>query len=251
MQDLFSKVQERVEEHMRLYDGSHDFHHIQRVVGLANHLYNQLATDDPELYVKLDLNLINLCAMLHDIGDRKYLKQDEDGTVAITNLLLDCNAGRSLALKVQTICSAVSYSGEIRDPAHVMKLIEQYPELAVVQDADRLDSLGAIGIGRTFTFGGTQQERGRRKNDTIKQSRDMASSMHIFKSRHFGYEPMMKTRPGRRMAKEKIEIMKAFKKVWDEELDMQRMGEAILMDAAGSSPRGDENVVPADDETSS
>ena len=204
---------------MLKYDASHDFTHIKRVVGLANQIYSELgipSNDENYPQPKLDLELITLSALLHDVGDRKYLNEGEDGTKSIHNLLTQSGVDEQFASKVQIICSAISYTAEIGNPEAVLAHIREYPELAVVQDADRLDTLGAIGIGRVFTYAGAKTTRG------------LADSLELFDKRLFVLESMMKTAPGRRMAKQRTEIMRNFKRVWEEELRMERLGEMVL-----------------------
>ena len=75
----------------------------------------------------------------------------------IYTLLRQCGASEQLARTVQTIGSHVSYKLEKKDPTRTLAIIQQIPELAIVQDADRLDALGAVGIGRTFTYGGVMK----------------------------------------------------------------------------------------------
>ena len=205
---LISKVTAFVEKYMSAYDGSHDFHHIRRVVGLANRIYAELHgllpfSNGPPL--ELNLHVITLAALLHDVGDKKYLKPGEDANTLVQATLLGFGATEELAIKVQLIVLGVSYSSEIKDPAAVRDMIEKSPELAVVQDADRLDAIGAVGIGRTFTFGGA------------KGAKDMGETIRHFEEKLERLEGMMKTEPGKRMAKERTERLKTFKGWWEEE----------------------------------
>jgi uncharacterized protein len=89
----------------------------------------------------------------------------------------------------------------------------------VVQDADRLDALGAVGVGRVFTFGGAKVER------------SMNESIGIMEKKLFKLEAMMKTGPGKRMAREKTERLKMFRQWWDEECRVEQSGASVL-DAA-------------------
>ncbi|RDL37487.1 Uncharacterized protein BP5553_04920 [Venustampulla echinocandica] len=215
---LIPKVTAFVEKYMSKYDGSHDFNHIRRVVGLAHLIYmeinkerDQAGSDDEE--EGLDLHVITLGALLHDVGDKKYLEPGQDGNTLVLATLLSFGAPEELAIKVQRIVLGVSYSSEIKDPAQVQSQIQKYPELAVVQDADRLDAIGAVGIGRTFTFGGA------------KGSRHMGETIAHFEEKLEKLEGMMKTEPGKKMAKERTERLKTFKSWWTEE---QKDAEGLL-----------------------
>jgi uncharacterized protein len=197
---LISSVTEYVRGYMANYDGSHDFNHIQRVLGLSRHIH----AHSPEAPA-LDLQVVILSALLHDVGDKKYLKPGEDASSMVYHLLLSFDADEQLAQRVQTICLGVSYSSEIKDPARVQDLVKTYPELAVVQDADRLDAIGAVGIGRCFTFGGARTDR------------PMDETVQHFDDKLVRLQGMMKTDVGRQLAKERTERLVLFQKWWAEE----------------------------------
>ncbi|OJD10052.1 hypothetical protein ACJ73_09959, partial [Blastomyces percursus] len=102
----------------------------------------------PQSRTTYDDITFTLAALLHDIGDRKYLPTTNPVT-ATTNIVYDAllsnGADPCLADRVQMIVSHVSFSTEMKNPGVIRRLIfeEGYPELAIVQDADRLDALGA------------------------------------------------------------------------------------------------------------
>jgi uncharacterized protein len=210
---LIPKVTAFVEKYMSHYDGSHDFNHVRRVVGLAHLIYKEInaaleASLTPRMFDEeegYDLHVITLAALLHDVGDKKYLEPGQDGNTLVLSTLLSFGAPEDLAIKVQRIVLGVSYSSEVKDPAAVTALIQKYPELAIVQDADRLDAIGAVGIGRTFTYGGA------------KTARSMDDTIDHFDVKLEKLEGMMKTDPGKRMAKQRTERLKTFKAWWAEE----------------------------------
>ncbi|CAG9999438.1 unnamed protein product [Clonostachys byssicola] len=197
-ESLIAKVTDYIREYMSNYDPSHDFSHIQRVVNLARRIQ---ATES-----STSLPIVTLCALLHDVGDRKYLKPGEDATRMVRDLLVSHGVPSPLADKIQTICLGVSYSSEVKDPARVAELIKLHPELAVVQDADRLDAIGAVGIGRCFTFGGAK-------------NRAMGNSIDHFAEKLVKLEGMMKTEMGRRMARERTARIEQMQEWWRLEME--------------------------------
>ncbi|KAK0614168.1 hypothetical protein B0T14DRAFT_438711 [Immersiella caudata] len=204
---LVQAVTAYVKVYMSNYDASHDWSHILRVVGLARHIYSR-----SENRADLDLRVIQLAALLHDIGDRKYTTPSSSPS-PISSLLLAHGASPALAEEVQTICLSVSYSTEVKDPSHTLSVIAQHPELAVVQDADRLDAIGAIGLGRMFTFGGAKTGRG------------MDESMEHLDEKLLRLEGMAKTEVGRELMKERTERLRVFKRWWGEETGFAGGGE--------------------------
>jgi hypothetical protein len=71
-----------------------------------------------------------LTSILNSVGDKKYLREDEDHETLAYNVLMKYGASPALAQKVQVICLGVSYSSEIKDLQYVQSLILRYPELA-------------------------------------------------------------------------------------------------------------------------
>lgn len=188
------------------FDCSHDFSHIRRVVQLAEDLAAAERTAHPE--VQLDSLLITLTALLHDIGDHKYALPTTSMPDTAESILLSHSAPPALAASVQTLVSHVSCSYELAHPSAVAAVLAEYPELAIVQDADRLDAIGAIGVGRAFTYGGAN-------------ARTLAQTRGIFTSKLLMREGMMRTDAGKKIAGERCNRLRQFMSWWDEELGVE------------------------------
>lgn len=193
-----------VKQYMSRYDASHDFSHIARVLSLAKTIEASERQLHPEW--NLDTELITLAALLHDVGDKKYLSPGESSEQTVHDFLVRTGAAEELARKVQKVVTNVSYSSEMKNPEMVKLLIAEMPELAVVQDADRLDALGAIGIGRCFTFGATRES-----------GRGMEESIDHFEEKLEKLGGMMKTSSGMKLAEQKTQRLLLFKAWWREE----------------------------------
>lgn len=121
-------------------EGGHDWWHIERV------WKNALTIAEEE---EVNLQVVELAALLHDIADAKFNNGDEEvGPAKARQFLQSINVAEEIIEQVENIIRNISFKGGN---------FTQYfssPELAVVQDADRLDALGAIGIARAFNYGG-------------------------------------------------------------------------------------------------
>ncbi|KAK6533986.1 hypothetical protein TWF281_005327 [Arthrobotrys megalospora] len=216
--DLLSKTHAFAKNYMARYDSSHDFSHVLRVLNLAIHIaqteqkYLQSvalvappATSVAPLY---NTTIVTLAALLHDVGDKKYIQEGEEiDEFPVKTFLVGSGASEALGERVQTIVNGVSYSKEIKDPQRVLDLTELYPELAVVQDADRLDAIGAVGIGRTFTFAGAKGSGGPGMENVLKH----------FEEKLLRLGSMMKTKTGKEMAEKRIQVLRDFERCWLEE----------------------------------
>ena len=122
-------------------DGSgHDWWHIYRVWNLAKNIAAQEGAD---------LRIVELSALLHDIADWKFHDGDDTkGPQMAEQFLLENKVAREVIDPVVEIVATISYKGAgVATPMQTL-------EGKVVQDADRLDAIGAMGIARTFAYGG-------------------------------------------------------------------------------------------------
>lgn len=202
--DLYRGVYSYVERYMSRYDCSHDFNHILRVLALAKHILAEESAFHPDK--KFQKQAVLLAALLHDVGDKKYIQPGESAEHAVEELLQKLGCPPRFVAKVALIVQNVSYSTEVKRPQLVKAMMGAHPELAIVQDADRLDAIGAIGIARTFAFGAAKaSERG------------LQGCIEHFTDKLENIEGMMKTDTGRRLARERTQRLKDFRRWWDEE----------------------------------
>ena len=121
-------------------EGGHDWFHIERVYK------NALLIAESE---KCDMEIVQLGALLHDIADSKFYNGDESIGPKTARTFLESEKVEPIIIDhVIAIIENISFKGG--------KVERQFSsiELDIVQDADRLDAIGAIGIARTFNYGG-------------------------------------------------------------------------------------------------
>lgn len=130
-----------VKDTLKDAEGGHDWFHIERV-------YNN--TLSIAIGENVDMQVVQLGALLHDIADSKFHNGDETvGPQKAHEFLFKQNVSSEVIEHVVSIIANMSFSKSLDDE----KLFHS-PELEVVQDADSLDAIGAIGIARAFNYGG-------------------------------------------------------------------------------------------------
>ena len=130
-----------VKETLKGAEGGHDWFHIQRV--FKNTLL--IAKDE-----KVDVLVVSLGALLHDIADAKFNNGDETvGPKMASEFLTSLGVRKKIMDHVVKIIENISYKSSLGT-----KKLYTSKELQVVQDADRLDAIGALGIARAFNYGG-------------------------------------------------------------------------------------------------
>ncbi|TZF85867.1 HD domain-containing protein (plasmid) [Pedobacter sp. BS3] len=138
--DIIDKTVVFVKQELQHAESGHDWWHIQRVWNNARHI---------AFYEKVDLLVVELAALLHDIADGKFHDGNEDiGPQKAGEFLQSMDVDSTIIQHVQQIIRNMSFKASLGTVTFHSK------ELEVVQDADRLDAMGAIGIARAFTYGG-------------------------------------------------------------------------------------------------
>lgn len=204
MEKIIAHTIEFVKQELENAEGGHDWFHIQRV--WKNAL--TIASTESEA----DLLIVQLGALLHDIADSKFHNGDETVGPAKTAVFLQrFNLSITTIDHVVNIVKHISFKGG--NEAQKFRSLE----LDIVQDADRLDAIGAIGIARTFNYGG---HKGRAIYDpTIQPNLNMSKEEYKASTaptiNHF-YEKLlllkdrMNTEKGKQMAEERHQFMEQF-----------------------------------------
>jgi len=192
-----------VKDELFLAEGGHDWWHVYRVWKLAR----QIARRE-----EVDLFVVEMGALLHDIADSKFHNGDETiGPRKAREFLVSLGVEKEVISHVEKIIAHISFKGA----AHRQEF--RSAELDVVQDADRLDAIGAIGIARTFNYGG---HKGRSIYDPgIPPVQEMTKETYKKNTsptiNHF-YEKLlllkdrMNTRTGKEMAMERHRFMEQY-----------------------------------------
>ncbi|MBB6273422.1 uncharacterized protein HDF26_003882 [Pedobacter cryoconitis] len=181
-------------------EAGHDWFHIERVYKTA------LSINAKE---GGDLLIVTLAALLHDIADSKFNNGDEEiGPRIAGGFLKTINIADELILQVQQIIKNLSYK------ASLGKIEFSSKELDIVQDADRLDAIGAIGIARAFTYGGFKnrvlydpeiQPDLNMSKEAYKNS--TAPTINHFYEKLLRLKDLMKTGAGKELAAQRHEFM--------------------------------------------
>lgn len=201
--ELINKTINFVKETLANAEGGHDWFHIERVYK------NALLIAKNE---NVDVLVVQLAALLHDIADSKFHDGDETvGPKIARNFLCKHNVDSKVIEHVIQIIENISFKGGNE--------VQQFKsaELDVVQDADRLDAIGAVGIARCFNYGGFKNRA--LYNPDIKPNLNMSKAEYKASNaptiNHF-YEKLlllkdkMNTKTGKKIAAKRHAFMELF-----------------------------------------
>ena len=179
----------------------HDYYHTLRVFKMATHIAIQ---------EKANLEIVQLAALLHDVDDRKLFPETYQEKRHAKEFLCDNNVDASLMEDICGIISEISFAGK---DSVIPKTIEG----KCVQDADRLDAIGAIGIARAFAYGGS---RNRIMHDPklcpkLDMKREeyhnsQSTTVKHFYEKLFLLKDMMNTETARKLAEDREKYMQEF-----------------------------------------
>ena len=181
------------------FDASHDFQHIERV--------RKNAFDIAETEPSANRELIELAVLLHDVSDPKYSsneKQEED------RIIKQLNLSEEKIAQVIEIIKAISFNG-----GH--EVVAKTIEAKIVRDADRLDAIGAVGIARTFAYGGAKGRLLYDANETPRENMSVeeyrtkkTASVTHFYEKLLKLSEGMQTKKGKELAIERQAFMELF-----------------------------------------
>lgn len=194
-----------VKQTLQNAEGGHDWFHIERVYK------NAILIAKTEV---CNLQVIELGALLHDIADSKFHNGDETiGPKTARNFLESQHVASEVVQEVINIIENISFKGG--------NITQNYTsiELQIVQDADRLDAIGAIGIARAFSYGGFKNRAIYNPDikPNLKQSKEEYKNNTAPTITHF-YEKLlllqdrMNTKTGKEIALERHKYMETFLK---------------------------------------
>lgn len=190
----------------------HDWFHIERVY--KNACYIAKREENVDEYI------VKLTALLHDVDDWKFSDDNKTSTGTVEKFLMEQGVGSEDIEKITTIIKTMSFKGGVVDST-------QYTiEGKIVQDADRLDAIGAVGIARAFTYGGYKNnlmydpEVKPQEFKTLEEVKKKNTTVNHFYEKLLKLKDLMNTQTGKSIAKERHEYMENFLETFYKEWNM-------------------------------
>lgn len=206
-QDIINQTVKFVKKQLAGAEGGHDWFHIERVWKNAK----TIAKNE-----EVDIFIVELGALLHDIADAKFYDGDETiGPKKAREFLENIKVGEATIQHIENIIKHISYKNSLSLNDSVDNFSSK--ELDVIQDADRLDAIGAIGIARAFNYGGFKNRELHNPNikPNIQQSKETYKKSAAPTTNHF-YEKLlllkdkMNTNTGQRIAADRHVFMEQY-----------------------------------------
>ena len=203
MNHLISCTIDFVKEKLHGAEAGHDWFHIERVWKLSK----KIAETE-----NCNLEVVELSALLHDIADPKFHGGNETLALKISqDFLENQNVSNTIMEQVLFIIQNISFKNRGEAPKDLPI------ELKIVQDADRLDAMGAIGIARTFNFGGFKNnlmyhpEIPPKLNMTKEEyKKNEGTTINHFYEKLLLLKDLMNTEKGKELAQERHDFMQKF-----------------------------------------
>ena len=187
MKDTIDAAKEYIE---RLFAGNADGHGLDHSMRVYKNAM-RIAETEPAA----DRFIVALSALLHDADDYKLFQTENNANAR--NFLKSANVDPEITARICEVINSVSFS---KNRGKKPETIEGQ----IVQDADRLDAIGAIGIARTFAFGG-------------KHNRSLESSIDHFHEKLLLLKDMLNTEKAKELAENRHRFMEQFLKEWEKE----------------------------------
>jgi len=203
MKNIIDNTIEFVKEKLEGAEAGHDWFHIERVWKLSKKIAK---------HEECNQEVVELSALLHDIADPKFHNGDETLALKISRGFLEGqNAPEDVIEQVLFVIKNISFKNRGEAPKDLPV------ELKIVQDADRIDAIGAIGIGRTFNFGGFKNNP--MYHPDIQPSLNMSkeeykksngTTINHFYEKLLLLKDLMNTDAGKKIAEERHDFMLRF-----------------------------------------
>lgn len=204
MSSIINKTVEYVKCELSSAEGGHDWFHVQRVWNTARLIAK---------YEDVNDTVVELAALLHDIADAKFHDGNEDIGIEKASTFLQSNkVDESITEHVLNIIKHMSYRSSLSKETGFSS-----KEMEVVQDADRLDAIGAIGIARAFNYGGYKNRAF--YDPSIEPNLNMtkeeyknstAPTINHFYEKLLLLKDLMNTQTGRKIAEKRHQYMEGF-----------------------------------------
>lgn len=186
-EEIIILTEDFVKDYMMLYDDSHSFEHVMRVKNIATRLALSENLNEDQIFI------IQLAALTHDINDSKYNNSEDTQENVLRIFFNNLIEDDEVLEKIIHISCNVSLSLELANKNDIRSI-----ELDCVRDADRIDSLGSMGISRYFTYG------------IVKRQSNIKSIIENIENRTNILMNNINTDMGKKISKNKYNIIKMF-----------------------------------------
>jgi len=199
---VITETEQFVKQRLKNDAAGHDWHHIDRVRKASLYICKQEKKGNPFI--------IEMAALLHDIADVKLNISKEEGLYALNHFLQTQKIAAEDKQHILAAIESVSFNGGNSIPPATI-------EAKIVQDGDRLDALGAIGIARTFAYGGSKGNMLydpsidiRTNMSEIEYRHGKSTSIHHFYEKLLKLKDLLHTNTAKKIAEERHRVMEFF-----------------------------------------